>query len=82
MKLTTLPIEVAIAEVYILRYGFLSRKVWALRCCKCCKTILQRLQQDTSSLSHHVTRASLANEAAFPSLFLPVGSAPQLGLAA
>ena len=29
-KLTILPIEVAIAKVYILRYGFLSRKVWAL----------------------------------------------------
>ena len=29
-KLTTLPIEVAIAGVYTPRYGFLSRKVWAL----------------------------------------------------
>ena len=29
-KLTTLPIEVAIAEIYILRYSFLFGKVWVL----------------------------------------------------
>ena len=39
-KLTTLPIEVAIAKIYILRYGFLFRKVWALHCCTYCRLYL------------------------------------------